>query len=91
MIENYVLDFSFHEIEKYETTNVLGTLNIIEYLLQNKTSVNKIIVASSRAIYGEGAYLCDKHNLVFPKERIEADMLNNQFEPRCPFCNEFIF
>jgi len=81
---------SMYEIEKYETTNVLGTLNIIEYLLQNETCVNKIIVASSRAIYGEGAYLCDAHNLVYPKERIEADMLNNQFEPRCPFCNEFL-
>jgi dTDP-L-rhamnose 4-epimerase len=81
---------SMYEIEKYETTNVLGTLNIIEYLLQNKTCVNKIIVASSRAIYGEGAYSCREHNLVYPKERVELDMLNNKFDPRCPFCNEFL-
>ena len=81
---------SMYEIEKYETTNVLGTLNIIEYLLQNNTSVKKIIVASSRAIYGEGAYLCDEHDIVYPKNRSESDLLNNQFNPRCPYCNEFI-
>ena len=81
---------SMYEIEKYETTNVIGTLNIIEYLLQNKTLVKKIVFASSRAIYGEGAYLCDEHNIVYPKGRIEIDMLNNQFNPRCPLCNEFL-
>ena len=81
---------SMYEIEKYETTNVIGTLNIIEFLLQNKNSVKKIVVASSRAIYGEGAYLCHEHGVVYPKDRAEIDMLNNEFNPRCTFCNKFI-
>jgi len=81
---------SMYEIEKYETTNVIGTLNIIEYLLQNKNSVKKIVVASSRAIYGEGAYLCQEHGVVYPKDRAEIDMLNNEFNPRCTVCNKFI-
>jgi dTDP-L-rhamnose 4-epimerase len=81
---------SMYEIEKYETTNVLGTLNIIEYLLQNNTSVKKIIVASSRAIYGEGAYLCEVHDIVYPKNRLPSDLLSHQFDPRCPFCNKFL-
>jgi len=81
---------SMYEIEKYETTNVIGTINILEYLLQNKNSVKKIIVASSRAIYGEGAYMCNEHGIVYPKDRAEIDMLNNQFNPRCALCNKFI-
>lgn len=81
---------SMYEIEKYETTNVLGTLNIIEHLMKNETKVKKVVVASSRAIYGEGAYFCSDHNIVYPKERFEPDMKNNLFEVRCPICRKFI-
>tara|TARA_B110000003_G_scaffold250707_1_gene263945 strand:- start:147 stop:1028 length:882 start_codon:yes stop_codon:yes gene_type:complete len=79
-----------YEISKYEEVNVGGTLNIIEFLLQNKNNVKKIIVASSRSTYGEGAYRCNQHGDVFPQERREEDMLNGFFEPRCPVCNEFV-
>ena len=81
---------SMYEISKYEEVNVGGTLNIIEFLLQNKTNVKKIIVASSRSTYGEGAYHCKQHGDVFPQERREEDMFNGFFEPRCPVCNEFV-
>jgi len=81
---------SMYEISKYEEVNVGGTLNIIEFLLQNKNNVKKIIVASSRSTYGEGAYSCNQHGDVFPQERQEQDMLNGYFEPRCPICNEFV-
>ena len=56
---------SMYEIEHYEKTNVLGTLNIIEHLLQKENSVKKIVVASSRAIYGEGAYFSKEHGEVY--------------------------
>ncbi len=81
---------SMYEISKYEEVNVGGTLNIIEYLLQNKNDVKKIIVASSRSIYGEGAYSCIDHGNVFPQERSEEDMLNGNFDPRCPVCGKFV-
>ena len=81
---------SMYEIEKYESTNVVGTINIIEHLMQNKTYVKKIIVGSSRAIYGEGAYLCNEHDKVYPSERREIDMMNSLYNPRCPHCNKFL-
>jgi dTDP-L-rhamnose 4-epimerase len=81
---------SMYEIERYETTNVLGTLNLIEYLLKNNTQVEKFVIASSRAIYGEGSYMCDKDGKVFPQERLDQDMLQGNFEPRCPVCSNFL-
>jgi len=81
---------SMYEIEHYEKTNVLGTLNIIEHLLQKENSVKKIVVASSRAIYGEGAYFCKKHGEVFPTERLEMDLKKGAFDLRCPHCSEFL-
>ena len=81
---------SMYELKSYEETNIKGTLNIIEYLLQNTHSVKKIVVASSRATYGEGAYLCQEHGLVYPKERLELDMLDAFFEPRCNKCKKFL-
>ena len=56
---------SMYEIERYETTNVLGTLNLIEYLLKNNTQVEKFVIASSRAIYGEGSYVCNEDCLLY--------------------------
>jgi len=81
---------SMYEMHKYERTNVTGTLNIIEHLLKKKNSVQKIIVASSRAIYGEGSYLCKEDGLVSPSDRLESDMINGFYEPRCPKCGEFL-
>ena len=81
---------SMYEIERYETTNVLGTLNLIEYLLKNNTQVEKFVIASSRAIYGEGSYVCNEDGMVFPQERLDKDMLQGNFEPRCPVCSNFL-
>ena len=81
---------SMYELGKYEEVNVLGTLNIIESLLQKKSQVQKIVVASSRSIYGEGSYKCSEHGEVFPQDRLEEDMLSGKFEPRCPICSKFV-
>ncbi|GAB1482742.1 hypothetical protein MASR2M78_15580 [Treponema sp.] len=44
---------------------------LLEILTNNMHSIKKVIVASSRAIYGEGKYLCNDHGTVFPNERDE--------------------
>jgi dTDP-L-rhamnose 4-epimerase len=81
---------SMYEISRYEEVNVMGTLNLIEFLLQNKTNVNKIVVASSRSTYGEGAYKCSEHGSIFPTDRLDKDMLECNFNPRCPLCDKFV-
>jgi dTDP-L-rhamnose 4-epimerase len=44
------------------------------------------MVASSMSIYGEGAYRCPEHGLVFPQIRDQAGLAARQWEPACPHC-----
>lgn len=44
-------------------------------------------MASSRAICGEGAYLCPGDGLVYPHSRSAADKRNSHFDPLCPLCD----
>src|SRR5690606_8914320 len=56
-------------------------------LLTNEPhQVERIVVASSRAIYGEGRHRCEEHGIVYPDPRSEADMANGDFEVKCPRC-----
>lgn len=77
---------SMYEIKKYADVNIIGTALLLDYLTNNKHHVKKVIIASSRAIYGEGKYQCKDHGVVFPTMRNEYDMKNGDFNCKCPFC-----
>lgn len=51
---------SMYEIEKYTAVNIGGTSLMLDLLTNTKHSVEKVIVAASRAIYGEGRYLSEE-------------------------------
>ena len=58
---------SMYEVSRYERTNLGGSAALYELLAKTKNHrVERIVVASSRAIYGEGAYSCEEHSLVYP-------------------------
>lgn len=76
---------SMYKIAKYNEVNVLGTAHMLELLTTNNHQVEKIIVGSSRAIYGEGKYYSKKHGFVYPYNRKEDDLLNKDFNVKCPF------
>ncbi len=57
------------EIAKYVHVNSLGTAQMLEIIREKNLPIQKIIVASSQAVYSEGAGICPKHGLVFPKVR----------------------
>lgn len=82
---------SMYEIQKYSDVNVIGTANMLDILTNDKHSVEKVVVASSRAIYGEGKYNCKKCGHVYPEERKDKDMKNGDFEPKCPKCGDEVF
>ena len=78
---------SMYEIEKYTDVNIKGTSILLDLLAnQEGHLVEKIIIASSRSIYGEGKYECIKHGIVYPKERNKNDMLQGDFNVKCPVC-----
>lgn len=79
---------SMYEIEKYTDVNIKGTSILLDILANQKNhSIKKIIIASSRSIYGEGKYHCIKHGIVYPKERKESNMLQGDFSVKCPICD----
>lgn len=75
---------SMYEVEKYVKVNVQGTALMLDFLVNNKTNVNKVIVASSRSIYGEGKYLSKTLGDVYPKHRKELDMEKGDFDVKYP-------
>lgn len=81
---------SMYEIDKYVTANVGGTSLLLDILANKKHSVKKVVVASTRAIYGEGKYFCPEHQFVYPLAREEANLSNGDFECKCPICNKTV-
>lgn len=71
---------SMYCIEKYTEVNIQGTAIMLDILANNKNSVEKIVIASSRSIYGEGKYKHPKLGIVYPSHRKEKDMLAGNFE-----------
>ena len=79
---------SMYEIERYMGSNTQGTAVLLQQLLDNKSRVEKLVLASSMSIYGEGKYLCAQCGSVAPQLRSVEQLRLKQWEPNCPACNE---
>lgn len=79
---------SMYKINLYNETNVMGTSNILQAisLLGKDSHVKKIILSSSRSVYGEGKYQCPNCGVVYPENRDRERMLNGDFNMYCPHC-----
>lgn len=71
---------SMYCIEKYTEVNIQGTAIMLDLLANSKHSVQKVVIASSRSIYGEGKYRHPELGIVYPSHRKESDMLAGNFE-----------
>lgn len=71
---------SMYEIGRYFEVNVQATANLLDILANTDHKVKKILVASSRSIYGEGKYVTDGGVVVYPSSRLDEDMLASNFE-----------
>jgi len=71
---------SMYEVERYTNVNIQGTSLLLDILVNTSNTIKKIIIASSRSIYGEGKYISEELGDVYPKHRNEKDMLNGDFE-----------
>ena len=78
---------SMYELDKYNEVNIMGTSHLLELLADSNHSIKKIIIASSRSIYGEGKYNCKTHGVQYPSQRKEKDMEKGEFNPKCRVCN----
>jgi dTDP-L-rhamnose 4-epimerase len=78
---------SMYEVARYERTNLTGIALLYDLLAKMPgNTVERIVVASSRAIYGEGAYRCDTDGVVYPSARSSEDKQTGHYDPLCPNC-----
>jgi dTDP-L-rhamnose 4-epimerase len=79
---------SMYQIYQYTDTNIGGTALLLDVLANGHYEIEKIILASSRVIYGEGRYFCSRHGDVFPLDRNINDLKNGYYECKCPHCGD---
>ena len=75
------------EIAKYVDVNSLGTALMLEVIREDNIPVRKVIVASSQAVYSEGAANCPEHGLVFPAVRPVEQLRRGDWAVHCPKCD----
>jgi dTDP-L-rhamnose 4-epimerase len=74
------------EIAKYVRVNSFGTAQLLEIIREKNLPIKKIVVASSQAVYSEGAANCPEHGLVFPDVRPLAQLQRGDWQVHCPIC-----
>ncbi len=74
------------EIAKYVRVNSFGTAQLLEVIREDNLPVRKIVVASSQAVYSEGAAQCPDHGLVFPAVRPIEQLRTGDWAVHCPTC-----
>lgn len=79
---------SMYAIDQYISTNVQGTGILWDILVNDKHHVQKVLVASSMSLYGEGRFLCAEHGKIAPKYREERQLKEGKWEVFCPLCHK---
>src|SRR5438876_7222635 len=74
------------EIAKFVHVNSLGTAQMLEVIREKNLPIKKIVVASSQAVYSEGAGECPTHGLVFPSVRPIEQLRRGDWQVHCPIC-----
>jgi dTDP-L-rhamnose 4-epimerase len=81
---------SMYQIDRYVDVNTRGTALLLDILVNTKHKVEKVIVASSIGVYGEGAYECSTHGAVAPTIRPEQQLAARDWEQHCPYCHHHV-
>jgi dTDP-L-rhamnose 4-epimerase len=81
---------SMYAIADYTSTNNLGTANLLQAILDSRSTPEKIVVASSMSVYGEGKYLCRDCGELAPRPRSLEELKGKRWELVCPNCREVL-
>jgi dTDP-L-rhamnose 4-epimerase len=75
------------EIAKFVHVNAYGTALLLETIRDRRLPVRKVVVASSQAVYEEGAYRCPLHGRFYGRTRPIVQLAGGDFAVRCPACD----
>lgn len=79
--QDYLPDFS-----KFFHANSVSTALMYEVIVEGKLDIQKVVVASSQAAYGEGKYQCAEHGVQFPDPRPTEQLERKDWDPKCKMC-----
>ncbi len=79
--QDYLPDFS-----KFFHVNCVGTALLYELIVEKKLPIQKVVVASSQAGYGEGKYRCPDHGVQYPDVRPLEQLMERKWDVPCPVC-----
>lgn len=81
---------SMYELARYNEVNSQGTALLLDHLANRAHSVKRVVLASSRSVYGEGAYMCPQcggaHERIYPVARTATQLAAHAWEPLCARC-----
>jgi len=89
------IDLVFHEaayggympeIAKFIQVNSVGTALLLETIRDERLPVQKVVMASSQAVYNEGAYRCPEHGPFYGSTRSIAQLDAGDYDVHCPIC-----
>jgi len=75
------------EIAKFIHVNSYGTSLLLETIRNRNLPVQKIVVASSQAVYNEGAYTCPEHGHFYGSTRPVSQLEQGDYDLHCPICD----
>jgi dTDP-L-rhamnose 4-epimerase len=72
------------DLRLYAGHNDLGTAALLGAM--HTAGVDRLVLASSMVVYGEGRYRCPEHGAQAPGPRTTVDLAAGRFENPCPVC-----
>jgi dTDP-L-rhamnose 4-epimerase len=74
---------SLSEATRHGSVNVVGTTQLLDALSRSALVPDQLVLASSRAVYGEGAWRCGTQTF-YPRPRSHAQLLAGIWDPKGP-------
>jgi len=91
------IDFVFHlaayqgylpDFSNFAMINDGSTALLYEIIVTENLPVQKVILGSSQAVYGEGKYECPEHKAQYPPPRSLEQLERGEWDLRCPTCHQ---
>jgi len=77
---------SMYEMRRYADVNVVGMATVLDALVPHAARIRRVLLASTRAVYGEGRYACERCGPVYPELRSREQLERREWDPVCPGC-----
>ncbi len=78
------LGVNLDDLPVYASVNEVGTASLLAEMA--RAGVERLVLAGSMVVYGEGRYECPEHGLVAAPPRAVAALQGGRFEPECERC-----